>query len=177
MAAGRKEDAMRNRIVIIAALVGAVLAAAVYAQHKGGGVKPLTALDYAELQQLYATYYQTADSGVDDCMAWAKLFTPDAVFFVGEKKTADGRQELAAFCRTGTGTAPRHFGTNFRFEASPEGARGSAYNLLLSKFEPNKPRTVLATVFYKDILVRTGDGWRFKERRSYANALPSASAQ
>jgi hypothetical protein len=31
---------------------------------------------------------------------------------------------------------------------------------------------VLATVYYKDVLVRTRDGWRFKERRSYTNALP-----
>ena len=59
---------MRNRIIIAAVLVSAtVTAAALYAQQKGG-VKPLTALDYAELQQLYVTYYQTSDSGADDCM-------------------------------------------------------------------------------------------------------------
>jgi hypothetical protein len=164
---------MRNRIIIAAVLVSAtVTAAALYAQQKGG-VKPLTALDYAELQQLYVTYYQTSDSGADDCMEYARLFTPDAVFFVAEKKAADGREQLAAFCRTGRGPAPRHFGTNFRFEATAEGARGSSYNLLLTPLEQGKPRTVLTTVYYKDLLVKTREGWRFKERRAYSNALPS----
>lgn len=163
---------MRNRIIIAMTLVGATVATAMYAQQKGG-VKPLTALDYAELQQLYVSYYLTADSGADNCMAYANLFTPDAEFFVGANKSATGREGLAAFCRTGIRTAPSHYGTNFRFYASPEGARGGSYNLLLSPFEPNKPRTVMATVAYSDILVKTRDGWRFKERRAVTNTLPS----
>ena len=162
---------MRNRIIIATALVGAAVAATVYAQ-QNGSVKPLTALDHAEIQQLYVSYYWTADSGADDCRAYANLFTSDAEFFVGPDKAATGRQELVAFCRTGIGTTPRHYGTNFRFEASPEGARGGAYILLLAPLEPNKPRTVMASGVYKDVLVKTRDGWRFKERRFFTNALP-----
>ena len=166
---------MRSRNIIVSALVSVAVGLGAYAQQKTGRVKALTAVDHAEIYQLYGHYYWSADNGADNCLAWANLFTPDAVFYVGSKTAATGREELAAFCRTGTGPAPRHYGTNFHWDASPEGARGGAYNLLLSQYEPNKPRTIATTVAYEDILVKTRDGWRFKQRRSTANVLPSPS--
>jgi hypothetical protein len=57
-------------------------------------------------------------------------------------------------------------------EPSPEGARGSAYFFNVPTPEPNKPAAITGTGTYQDVLVRTAEGWRFKQRTFYANALP-----
>ena len=164
---------MRNRLIAAATLIGVTVSAAVLAQPKGG-VTPLTALDYAEIQQLYTRYYWVADSGEDNCKAYARLFTPDAEFFLGTTRRARGHEELVAFCLTGIGKTPRHYATNIRIEASPEGARGGSYFLIMAPPESNKPPAIAATGVYVDVLVKTPEGWRFKQR-TFTSGLPPAS--
>ena len=96
---------MRNRLIVAAALIGVTVSAAVFAQQKGG-ITPLTALDYAEIQQLYVRY-----------------------------------------CGN--------------------------YFLMMAPPEPNTPPAIAATGVYVDVLVKTREGWRFRQR-TFTSGLPSS---
>ena len=112
---------MRNWKVIAGLVAGMALSTAVYAQQSK--VKALTALDYAEIQQLYIRYAWAIDTHAENGMVYAKTFTPDGEFHVGTNVVA-GRDKLAAYNLT-MGTAnkvPTHFNTNIMIEPSPEGA-------------------------------------------------------
>ena len=155
-------------------LVALAVSSGVYAAQKSKG---LTALDYAEINQLYIRYNYGIDTNGENGMMWAGTFTPDGVFeLVGQKKF-EGREALLGFARgvgKGLNGAPHHFATNVRIEPSPEGARGSAYFFNVPTPEPSKPATITGTGTYEDIIVKTAEGWRFKQRRFYSNALPPA---
>lgn len=167
---------MRKRNIIVALAACAFLSAAVYAQQKGR-VKPLTALDYAEIQQLYVRYNWAIDNGAEQGMAWAKTFTQDGEAFLGPNNTMAGWEQLAQFARkvSSGAKAPHHFVTNIRIEPAAEGARGGGYFFNVPTPEPNKPAGITATGTYDDVIVRTADGWRFKQRKFYPNALPPAA--
>ena len=155
------------------ALMGIVLGVSlvamtpVHAQQKAA----LTALDYAEIQQLYARYAFAYDTAEDNGHAYARTFTADGAFFFpngdprkrcpasksGVGSTCQGPEELASLAR-GTGGKNRltlsHVTTNVVIEPSPEGATGKAYLTLRSG----------SGGLYEDQLVKTAEGWRFKVR-------------
>ena len=167
---------MRNWKVVAALAVCVAASAAVYAQQKGP--KTLSAQDYAEIEQLYIRYNWAFDSGAENGMAWAKTFTPDGEFVMGPNKTA-GREQLAQFNAKASSAAPRaphHFVTNIRIEPSAEGARGGAYFFHVPTPEPNKPAGITSTGAYEDTIVKTAEGWRFKQRKFYPNAMPPAAS-
>jgi hypothetical protein len=161
------------KIAAAVVLVGGAVSAGLYAQQ---GVKPLTAQDYAEIQQLYIRYNWGIDTHADNGMMWAKTFTPDGEFILVGSNKFVGREKLAEFAKLKPGappaTAPHHYATNIRIEASPEGARGGAYFFNVPTPEPNKPASITATGTYDDVLVKTAEGWRFKTRTFYSNGLP-----
>lgn len=171
---------MRNWKLITAGLVaGVAIAGAVFAQQKGG-VKPLTAQDYAEINQLYIHYNWGIDTHAENGMAWAKTFTPDGEFIIGNNKTV-GREKLAEFAKLKPGAppanAPHHYATNIKIDPSPEGARGGAYFFNVTTPEGKQPASITTTGTYEDIIVKTSDGWRFKQRKFYSNALPPSMIQ
>ncbi len=165
---------MRNWTMAVALAAVAAASAGVMAQQKKA---TLTALDYAEINQLYIRYNYGIDTHGDNGMMWAGSFTKDGVFDLGGGKKFVGREALLGFAH-GVGksnnTAPHHFATNIRIEPSPEGAVGSAYFFNVTTPEPGKPAAVTQTGTYEDIIVKTPEGWRFKERKFYTNALPPA---
>ena len=156
--------------VIIALVSGLTMCAALHAQEGGG--KTLTAQDYAEIQQLYVHYAWSVDTHAENGMVYARTFTPDGEFHVGDK-TVVGREQLAAYNLTmGVASrAPTHFVTNIMIEPSPEGARGGAYLTITGGEKP----TVTAVGTYQDILAKTSEGWRFKRRTLYLNAMPRST--
>jgi hypothetical protein len=142
-------------VVLGMALVGSV----VYAQRSGS----LTAQDYIEIQQLYARYNHTIDSGVDEGMGWARTFTADGEF---PPAKATGHKALAEFAKgfhIKNGTL-RHWNTNLMIMPAPGGASGSVYLLLVDAGGEGKPPTIRTAATYVDDLVKTSDGWRFKKR-------------
>ena len=154
----------------LALLFTALALGAVPSAQQGGNM--LTAQDYAEIQQLYAHYAWSIDTRAEDGMVYARTFTPDGEFVNGDSRTV-GHQQLAAMIR-GDGQpspVPTHFTMNIAIEPSPEGARGRAY-LAITGGEPNAPQTLNTTGTYDDILVKTSDGWRFKQRTLYLTGLP-----
>lgn len=160
-----------RRLGIVVAVVAAVAAGA-YVQQAGAkeGVMELTALDHAEIRNLYAKYNHYVDSGKDEGRAYANLFTSDGVFYINlqSRRVARGHAELAAVAK-GAGSPPpvlkaAHHAVNIMIEPTAEGASGSAYLIMISSPTEGTTTTGLSGIYF-DKLVKTGDGWRFKERR------------
>jgi hypothetical protein len=124
----------------------------------------LTALDYAEIQQLVSRYSFAIDTGADNGYAYADLFAPDGSF----GKTT-GRDQLAATARPGGGHYPRgpefvfHYTSNHVIEATPEGAKGKVYVVEVDAQERGKA-LIEDGGHYEDTYVKTPQGWRFKTR-------------
>ena len=134
----------------------------------------LTADDYAAIEQLYARYNHTIDSG--DSEGWVATFTPDGRF---GKKPYTGETELAQFAHEwktdGRGARTRHFNSNLSITPTAEGAKGAVYlmsvNILVS------PPVVQSVGWYDDVLVKTREGWRFKSRAVRSFETPSVTQQ
>src|SRR5690348_18002290 len=90
----------------------------------------LTAMDYVEIEQLNAAYGHYIDTGEDQGQAWARLFTPDAVFTRQNGDKYIGREQIAGLGRTIGRRGPKalaHFATNVWIQPSPEGEIGRAH--------------------------------------------------
>ena len=164
---------MRTRNLAAAmALVGAG-AAIGWLSAPGGAAAaagPLTAQDYAEIEQLYWRYNHGAD--FRDADLFLSAFTDDAVFRVGDREYV-GRAELAAqrmerhAGQTGD-TGRRHWNNGWRITPSADGAAGRTYWLLVDVGggQPNH----VASGYYDDVYVKTPDGWRIKSRMISSDA-------
>jgi hypothetical protein len=73
---------------------------------------------------------------------------------------------LAALARTPAGgpTNQRHFTMNHVIKASPDGAVGRAYVVMLDVGIAGKPNAVNHGGHYEDEYQKTSAGWRFKKR-------------
>ncbi len=132
----------------------------------------LTALDYAEIQQLYAAYNYALeiDHGdkEGDGEAFAATFTPDGIFEGRARR--EGHDALVKMIvdgksRPGAGVA-RHFISNLLIKPTAEGAVGNAYWMAYAADADAKPPTwtYRESGIYEDWLVKTANGWRFKRR-------------
>ncbi len=143
-----------------------------------------TADDYIEIQQLYHRYGWTLDgtdtgteaSGARPATvsekalaagkAWADCFTPDGVF-EWDGRTYAGSEALAQFATdtyTRSEGTTRHWYTNLVITPTPEGARGQVYVLAGSDRDEGPPQISIAAMYWNDVLVKTSEGWRFKQR-------------
>ena len=136
----------------------------------------LTAQDYIDIRALASRYAYGLDSGADNGTGsvYANVFAEDAEFHGppatpgGAPFNAAGRNELRKFAVPGRGTAyVRHFMTNHLIEASPEGAKGKVYLLVIDIARDGKPTSVNMGGHYEDTYVRTAEGWRIKSRNFY----------
>ena len=143
-----------KRAIISAIAVGILVVASSSAAQNSS----LTADDYIEIQQLYAKYAHALDLG--DGEGWANTFTPDGVF--GETK---GHDQLTAFAdgfMESFDGAARHWNTQIVITPTADGAHGSCYLLLVDT--RSQPAGLTVAGIYQDTVVKTSDGWRFKER-------------
>jgi len=128
----------------------------------------LAAEDYLEIQQLVMTYPIALDTGAGNGGLYADLFTPDGVFMSDTVKH-EGHEALTKFAwqhRPGQGPQyVRNFSTNPWIEASPEGATGKVYALVLDLGENGKPNSIIGGGHYEDVYVKTAQGWRIKKRQ------------
>ena len=144
--------------------------------------RPLTAQDYIDIRALASLYAYGLDTGADEGTGsvYANVFTEDAEFHGppatpgGTPFNAKGRDELRKFAVPGRGNGyVRHFMTNHLMEASPEGARGKVYLLVIDIARDGKPTSVNMGGHYEDVYVKTSEGWRIRSR----NFFRSKSAQ
>ena len=157
-------DTLRRKQVLgTAAMVIAIAAGAAWAQQRGGAVKPLSAQDILEIQQLGSKYAYGLDTGADNGYYYANVFTADGSF----GNTA-GREKLAALAREGGGRLKlrgyQHIISNFIVEPTAEGAVGSQYVQVLTVGGQGKPPMVDHGGRYEDVYVKTAEGWRIKKR-------------
>ena len=129
----------------------------------------LSAQDYIDIEQLYATYNHAIDSG--DGEAWAATFTPDGTFnkFTGHDQLVGFIQRWKAEMNGGN---RRHWNTNLRIVPSKDGATASVFLMLVDV----STKSIVATGMYNDTLVKTATGWRFKTRATKMDAAPPAPA-
>ena len=124
--------------------------------------------DVLDIQQLVARYPYTLDNGGEGGKALADLFTEDGVFVTPQATVAgrDALLKMASGHRPGQGPAyVRNFATNTLLEATPEGARGRVYAVVIAIGENNQASSVFAGGHFEDTYVKTQQGWRFKRRQ------------
>lgn len=159
---------MRARIALIVATVLALMAGP-RAQESGSKVRMLSTKDYVDIQQLYARYNLTIDTG--DAEGWAGTFTPDGVF----NNSSRGHDALVQFVHDWrdkrNGANRRHWNSNLVITPTTGGAKGSVYLQLLDIGV--RPAVPAMTAIYEDTLVKTATGWRFKLRIIHSDPGPT----
>lgn len=136
-------------------------AAWIYAQQKPAS-GTLSPQDYIDIYQLYGYYTRDVEPGSERNAAW--LFTEDGSFESPTGEIFKGQRQLQEFYeprryRVGL----RHLNTNFLIHPTREGARGTAYMIMVEQ-EQERPIEVTTFGVYHDTFVKTRAGWRFKER-------------
>jgi hypothetical protein len=133
----------------------------------------LTALDYVEIEMLYGWSNIALDSGAENGNMFARTFTPDGVFEFGGR-TISGSSSLAELAAKGE-HGLRRWLSNLYVEPSPGGAIGWAYQLDVSIGASAGQTTVREGGLYRDVLVKTAEGWRFKSRTyTPGNTMPAS---
>ena len=155
---------MRNGLVL--ALAFACTTVWMSAQTASGG--KLTTDDLVEIQQLYARYNWSLDSG--DAEAYAATFTTDGVF--NNNNGHDAIVKFAQGFHAGLGSHLKHWNTNLMITPSPGGANGQVYLVLVDY--ATKPPSIFTSATYADELVKTPQGWRFKKRQTKTDVAPAA---
>jgi len=183
---------MKSKALAVIAGLAVVIAAFLYLQQTGAeaiaeetveGNMALTTADYVEIRNLYSKYNHYVDTGKDDGWAYANLWTEDGTFHINlaPSRIIQGAEALAVLADgAGTGhdfpghgptsdTRPHpivkaaHHAVNIMIEPSPEGARGSAYLLMINSPGTSQSDHGLSAI-YTDRLVKTPDGWKYKMR-------------
>jgi hypothetical protein len=161
---------------VLTASLGLFAPVASYAQQAGtAGATPamtLEALDYIEIQQLVSKYAWAIDTCGNDGFDYADLYTPDGVFISGEDgQRWQGRERLAEAAGGNGRGCPfvrmplSHIIVNLVIEPTADGATGKSYLVYPGKhneFVDDKHNGHDGG--YQDTYVKTGAGWRFKER-------------
>lgn len=143
----------------------------------------LTALDYAEIEQLAIRYAWLIDHCTNGGYDYADLYVADGQFAVAEqfgttsndqrRFAAKGREALAKAAggdgsgkcvdpKTTLGYGLTHLVTNHMIVATKDGAAGK--HRLLTVGVCGNPHTMELQGGYEDEYVKTKDGWRFKSR-------------
>jgi hypothetical protein len=129
----------------------------------------IDARDRMEILALYAEYNRAIDAA--DVVGWLATFVEDGVFY-HPSRSYSGRIELHAFITNRSAqlnTNPiaglMHWNDPILLTGNADSVSGSC-RLLVSGIarESGKPE-VVARGLYQDSLVRTKDGWRFRDRR------------
>jgi SnoaL-like domain len=149
---------------VLGVLTAAMVAGATAVQAQPAA--KLTADDLVEIQQLYARYNWTLDSG--DSQGYAATFTPDGVF--NNNVGHDAIVKFADTFHAGLGAHVKHWNTNLMIQPTATGASGQVY-LVLVDFG-TKPATIVTSATYADELVKTPQGWRFKKRATKGDVAP-----
>ena len=156
-------------------LLGAVLSLSVLSlSGRSQSPTPLTALDRIEIEQLAIRYAYALDTAADNGYMYADVFTPDGEFVGRQVPLTQGREALARVSRSvrkGNAMYVRHFVTNHVIEPSAEGATGTLY-LMVVDVEEGQPSSIYIGGQYKDVYVRTPEGWRIKRRDARAMGPP-----
>jgi 3-phenylpropionate/cinnamic acid dioxygenase small subunit len=133
--------------------------------------------DRLEIQELLIRYSHCVDT--HDWDGWEQVFTDDAVIDYTEMGGPRGSvKETRAFLES---TMPMFSSTQhmlgntvLELDGDEARARTICHNPMVLDRE-GKPHIFVCGLWYRDVLVRTSDGWRIKDRyeeRSFIDNLP-----
>lgn len=130
---------------------------------------PLTAQDFADIEQLSARYAFGNDSGADNGYMLASAFTADGFFASTVTQQLRGPEQLAAAgMQASAGMGPyntHHWTWNMLVDPAPwGGASGRAYVEVTFAKGPGLQGTLDNGGSYLDTYAKTADGWRFTQR-------------
>jgi hypothetical protein len=140
----------------------------------------LTASDYAEIEMLYARYSHAFDSASNRGWDWAQLFALDGSHRNFPNQYIKGHEVLAEFAydergnQAGTKTplSALHFITNVMIESVPEGVIAKAHLMYVRRAGDGQPTAIYPGGTYWDLIVRTPEGWRYREKNVIMANLP-----
>jgi hypothetical protein len=140
-----------------------------FAQQRPSG-PTLSPQDYFEIQQLYARYALYLDTG--NSAGFLSLWTSDGEFVAGRpagqaQAVRTPLKGTEALTRMGSVGGWRHFNSNLIITPTTDGAEGMVYLARFNMRVGAVPAPIDETGIYKDTLVRTPAGWRFKKRVSW----------
>ena len=127
----------------------------------------LSALDYAEIHNLYAFYNLSSDSGAPE--DYASCFTEDGEMIVAQRGLiAKGRADLVTYKRNDQASRGskyrRHWNNNIHIEKLSDGSvRGRCY-LRAFNGEPGNPPENAGHSVYEDTIVKVEGAWKFARR-------------
>ena len=153
------------RILVAVAVVVVAGLGWVSAQSRDTGSDTLTGQDYGEIEALYARYSQGSD--FRDAELFVSAFSEDGTIVRADGSSIQGMATLRAervqrYQGQSGDVGRRHRTGSYLITATPDGAKGRAYYILLDV--TTRPATMLFTGYYDDEFVRTPDGWRIKHR-------------
>lgn len=117
--------------------------------------------DHLAIRQLTARYNRGFDDVDPD--AYAATFTEDGVLEIVGGEVIEGREALAAMCRT-TGYGVVHLTTDAIIDVDGDKATQDTYLIVANRTEGGGPVAFSTTGRYRDTLIRTDAGWRFQRR-------------
>lgn len=140
----------------------------------------LSVEDYNEITQLYGFYARDVDPGSVRNASW--MFTDDGVFrnLAVAEMTHAGKEALHRFyeqVRDEQSAGVRHFNSTYVIVGTAEGARSSGYMFTAERLEPGGPPILSDFGKYEDRLVKTDEGWRFKERIWFSDTYRGDTAE
>nr|WP_245182022.1 nuclear transport factor 2 family protein [Sinorhizobium mexicanum] len=134
----------------------------------------MTADDHMEILNLYGRYSFALDTG--DGVLRGSTFAEDGTFatYLSGHQPEHVNGLIARTNEIGN-RGHRHLTSNIIIEASDDGAIGQCHVLVLGRHAPYDASTydepgngyTMKTGFYRDTLVKTAQGWRFKTRHLF----------
>jgi hypothetical protein len=165
---------MRFGAILAGAAFGLGLMAAPMAGQAATPSKPhLSTQDYIDIYQLYAAYAYALDTG--NGPARAAVFVPDGVFRSNQSNEQPVTIPDMAKKTTETGNVgDRHLQYNIMITPTAEGADGQCYVLIVRGALGKDGAFRASPEMYKDSLVKTKAGWRFKTRQVWSDSSPES---
>jgi SnoaL-like domain len=171
----------QRRCASFARLTGLAVTAVLLAAASPGRAEAqqrLTALDYAEIEQLVHRLHFALDYCTHGGRDFADLFVPGGRYLIdegeGQLRVMDTREQLIRLAGgsdcAGIQTPPRayvlHAADNLVIEPTATGARGRSYAIYPASHGHYFKEEFAGQVgLYLDEYVRTREGWRLKSRR------------
>jgi hypothetical protein len=123
--------------------------------------------DYVEIQQLYAHYCHSMDTGNPDALAQCWTKDGEMTRGYGPGEAGGARTPISGYgmgyaMGGANGGGTRHMYTNLLLTKTPEGAKGSVYLLLYAS--TTTPPSFVEVAIMDDTLVKTAEGWKFRKR-------------